>query len=747
MANGQMNSVLRYIRRMIAPAPVQATDGQLLERFVRGQEEGAFDALLERHGRMVMGICRRLLGNAHDAEDAFQATFLVLVRKAGSISRRDSVGSWLFGVAYRTALRARSNASKRQVHEMKAGNLALARMVVDDTAHLQLRPLIDSELERLPEKYRAPLVLCYLEGKTNEEAARLLGWTKGTVSGRLARARDLLRGRLARRGITLCAPLFATALFQATASAGVPLALLQNTVQAAGLMALGKTAGLGTISTSVAALTEGILKTMFFAKLKIAGMFLFALTIVGVGSTLGVRQALATSAGEATQVVAGQQQLPGDPDNPLELPPTQTKPGDDPIRAGKQIVPADPNDFLDRKQAAPASGWVEIRTLRVPKYAVRSVAFSPDGKRIAAGSGGDFRSPGELVVFDAETGKIIFVHASPSSVPGVAFSPDGGTVASVHQDGTIKLFHVPTGKLFQIEIRQNGVDAVAFSPDGKTLAAAGTDVRLWDAATGKEIWSLKGDEKSIRRVAFSRDGSRLAASAAGDVIRIWETAGWKQIVVLEGHQNIVRSIAFSPDDKVLASAGNDRTVRLWDIASGKAKNVVMKHSDQVQSVAFSPDGKTLASSGGKSGEVTIWDVATGKELARLRGQNRVLSVVFSPQGKILATVSSDGTVKLWTVRSTRTVKTDFIVADRLDQLLEGLLKSQKSDKQIAEALYLATLARYPTEGEMKTVAGHLAKQENRRQAFANILFALTHSSEFSANLESLNHRKQRQAVK
>src|SRR5205085_417873 len=162
--------------------------------------------LVDRHGPMVLSVCRRVLGNAHDAEDAFQAAFLVLVRRARKILRRESVGSWLHGVAYRTALKARTAALRRLVKEKQTA----AGQAVDDRSDIvwrELRPILDEEIDRLPEKYRLPLVLCYLEGKTNAEVARQLRWPKGTVATRLARAREQLRRRLTRRGAVLSAGL------------------------------------------------------------------------------------------------------------------------------------------------------------------------------------------------------------------------------------------------------------------------------------------------------------------------------------------------------------------------------------------------------------------------------------------------------------------------------------------------------------------------------------------------------------
>ena len=222
---------------------------------------------------MVLAVCRRVLGDDHAAEDAFQASFLVLARKAGSAGWHESIGSWLYQVTYRVAKKAKSDAARRQLHERQVPEMATADADAAALRH-ELRAVLDEELTRLPEKYRAPLVLCYLEGKTNEEAAAQLGWTKGTVSGRLARARDLLRGRLARRGLALSVATLPATLAETAGAAPVPATLLSNTIKAA-------TAG--TVAGPIAALAEGVLQTMFLTRLKIASIVLLVLGAVGTG--------------------------------------------------------------------------------------------------------------------------------------------------------------------------------------------------------------------------------------------------------------------------------------------------------------------------------------------------------------------------------------------------------------------------------------------------------------------------------
>jgi RNA polymerase sigma factor (sigma-70 family) len=261
------------------------SDGQLLEWFVRRGEEAAFAALVRRHGPMVLGVCRRVLRHAQDAEDAFQATFLVLAQKAPRLRRPELLANWLYGVAYRTALHARQRAAQRSAREREAASMSNPENNPQVDSQ-ELRRLLDEELIRLPEKYRAPLVLCYLEGKTNEEAARLLGWPTGSMSHRLARGRELLRERLTPRLAALSALLPVFPLAEHLQPAAVPLFLVETTVQAATIVVGSKMAALGAgiISASVRELMEATLYSLAPSRWRwLLAVLLLALALFGLG--------------------------------------------------------------------------------------------------------------------------------------------------------------------------------------------------------------------------------------------------------------------------------------------------------------------------------------------------------------------------------------------------------------------------------------------------------------------------------
>jgi RNA polymerase sigma factor (sigma-70 family) len=270
MPTAGLRNVLGRLRTAASLQEAPAlTDGELLERYVAGGDAVAFEALVRRHRPMVLAVCRRLLTDPCDAEDAFQATFLVLVRKAPSVVPREKVANWLYGVACHAAQKARTATARRRSHERQVRTLPEPATVADGLWH-DLAPLLDQELSRLPEKYRVPLVLCDLEGRTRTEVARHLAWPEGTVAGRLARGRALLARRLARHGLPLSGGVLAALLAQNAASACVPVALVQSTVKAASLLAAGSVATAGMISAKVAGLAEGVVKAMFLSKLKTA---------------------------------------------------------------------------------------------------------------------------------------------------------------------------------------------------------------------------------------------------------------------------------------------------------------------------------------------------------------------------------------------------------------------------------------------------------------------------------------------
>src|SRR5262245_26765118 len=224
-AKSSGNSLAGFRLFLAAQTPPDVPDGELLDRFLRRQDEAAFAALVHRHGAMVLAACRRVLHNPHDAEDACQATFLILAHKAAAIRKRDALGSWLHGVAVRVARDLRAKLARRAARPLTAGDDVARPEGTEALTWNEVREALDEELRRLPEHYRAALVLCYLEGRSRDEAALQLGWSLPTLRGRLERGRALLHARLVRRGLTLSAALVAGALAHDAAAGAVPARL------------------------------------------------------------------------------------------------------------------------------------------------------------------------------------------------------------------------------------------------------------------------------------------------------------------------------------------------------------------------------------------------------------------------------------------------------------------------------------------------------------------------------------------
>jgi RNA polymerase sigma factor (sigma-70 family) len=335
MATNQLSQVIQTLHRAtLHQDGVGLTDGQLLECYVHSRDEAAFAALVNRHGPMVWGVCRRVLGNHQDAEDAFQAAFLVLVRKA-SVVPRGMVANWLYGVAHRTALKARTTAARRRAREKQVMTMpepALAQQALWD----DLQRVLDQELSRLPDKYRAVIVLCELEGKTRKEAARQLHVPEGTVASRLATARTILAKRLTRRGLAVSGGSLAAMLSQNAATATVPPAVASSTIRAASISAAGNAAAAGVLSAKAVALAEGVLKVMLLSRLKMATVVLAGIVLLGGGVARLTQQVLAEKPAAPTPAVLAEK--PTDP--PAK---TKNEPAAQPAPEKKEVAPLPTN--------------------------------------------------------------------------------------------------------------------------------------------------------------------------------------------------------------------------------------------------------------------------------------------------------------------------------------------------------------------------------------------------------------------
>jgi RNA polymerase sigma-70 factor (ECF subfamily) len=340
MAIDSIRSALHHLRRTAwLHDNGTMTDGQLLECFRARRDEVAFEILVRRHGPMVFGVCRRLLATEQDAEDAFQATFLVLAHKAASVVPPELVGNWLHGVAHRTAMKMQVASARRRGKERQVQVMPDQAAELEDVWH-DVQPLLDRELGHLPGKYRASVVLCDLEGRSRREAAQQLGIPEGTLSSRLATARKMLARRLARRGVGLGAGSLALVLSQKAASAGVPAALVEATVKAAPLFAAGQVPT-GVVSAHVVALTEGVLKGILLTKFKVAAVLVLALGVFGAGVGLVVSRTGATP-GNDNRLARHEQKADALP-RPV-LP--KQDPRDDPPKVGNEQTPENQEDAV-----------------------------------------------------------------------------------------------------------------------------------------------------------------------------------------------------------------------------------------------------------------------------------------------------------------------------------------------------------------------------------------------------------------
>jgi RNA polymerase sigma factor (sigma-70 family) len=304
MPTSPLGVVIQHLLADLRPKGDGITDGELLARFLGSRDEDGLAALVRRHASMVWGVCCRLL-NHHDAEDAFQATFLVLVRKAADVPRQ-AVANWLYGVARQTAVRLRATAAKRRRRERQVVNMP--EPTVPELCDADLQRVVDEELSRLPDHYRGVVVLCDLEGMTRKEAARQLAIPEGSVASRLARARAMLAKRLTQRGIVFSGGSLAAVLSAGSGSASAPPVLVASTIKTASLLAAGRVVGV--VSAKVAALTEGVVKAMFVTKIK------------GVMAVVLVVAALAGAAGLIYQTQAADQPKDSKKEAPASVTPT-----------------------------------------------------------------------------------------------------------------------------------------------------------------------------------------------------------------------------------------------------------------------------------------------------------------------------------------------------------------------------------------------------------------------------------------
>jgi RNA polymerase sigma factor (sigma-70 family) len=644
--------------RMAHSALAGDSDPQLLDRFHCQGDDTAFAVLVQRHGPMVLGVCRRTLGHEHEAEDAFQATFLVLVRKAGGIRKRDSLAGWLHGVAHRIATKVQSKSMRRRELEEKAAR-DVEQPAMDSANWDELRKVLDEEIQRLPNRLRVPFILCHLQQKTHAQAAAELRLERSSVSVRLRQASELLCKRLTKRGVQLSVTALVGLLAEKAASAALPAGLLVSTVKLATLWAAGKTALASAGSAGAITLAKEALKGMLAMKVKLVLASLsVGLAVAGAGVAGYQRLGSAPSVG--TENTQESRQTSGG---------SVAKASQKPIEQPRLDSYGDP---------LPKGAVARLGTTRWQYDGMlRFNAFLPDGKSVI----GDGQSRA-IRIWDFASGKEIRRIVPPGGMGffmafAGALTRDGKTFAfALPGDSEISLHDLATGRqLPGIKIEKMGfVGALAFSPDGQRLASLHlTGVRVWDWAEAKEILSFNpGRAESgspLGSMMYSPDGKSIATiTKAGDpksklnsktgVVKLWDAATGGELRSF-GEYADIGGFAFSPNGKTLAvwtNSWTEKSITLLETSTGKKVGKLIDQEwfatfkplvtldEREGAMIFSHDGTKLYEGGATQwGKVREWDVNTEKIIRQANAPLAIgTSCALSPDGNSLLFSHSNG---------------------------------------------------------------------------------------------------------
>jgi RNA polymerase sigma factor (sigma-70 family) len=664
MSTTKVALLLHQIRRM-ATEPT-SPDGVSLERFTNHADEAAFNALMRRHGPLVWSVSLRGTRHEQDAEDVYQATFLLLARKASSIRKTGSVSSWLYGVAHRLALRARSHAARHREREHHAVPVRESSGS-DDLTVRELREVLDDELAKLPDKYRAPLLLCYFEGMTHEEASRQLGWTPRSVKDRLERGRNRLRVRLAKRGVTLSLTLAGSMLTGGLATATAPPALVVTTLRAAVIFAARRPLD-GIVRAGALGLAAGGLRTMLLAKLY-SLVFVPATVLILGGAGLLIHSATSeTLVPVATEPPDDSERMVdryGDP-----LPPgavvrlgtvryRYNSHGSHFLPDGKTVVSVVEQDRMVIKLWNARTGRLirEFDTGLI-SHPQMGTALSRDGKRFAvSGQLHDNAKQewrGAAAVFDLDSGKAIRLIEC-DAVIWLTMSQDGKTLFTLDGSGNVLVNDVATGKeLIRQQFKPGRLlPGIELSPDGSTILLADRSVPssffLWKWQRAEKPREVPVPKRRVAKMTFSPDGKHLAASCEDDPgVLLLDADDGKLLRKLElpdfePYRHF--SVAFAPNGKLLAAwaATNEETcVHLWDPATGK----FLQRLPISGAPAFSPDS-TLLLAGSR-----IWDLAASKELsANNEAHLREVDHIVTGGKDVVVTATWDRTIRVWDATS------------------------------------------------------------------------------------------------